>query len=76
MTTQTLIDLPSDSPIVLHPESMSNACALLITTQLREGNFDTNTAQEEFLLSCIGKKWYSLRQKQYIYNLGRKFKLI
>lgn len=73
---QLLIDLPSDNPIVLHPAQMSNAVALLISTQLREGNFATDVAQDEFLLSCVGKKWYSIRQKQYIYNLGRKFQLI
>lgn len=76
MITQIIIDLPSDNPIALHPDRMSNAVALLISTQLREGNFATNYAEDEFLLSCVGKKWYSIRQKQYIYKLGRRFQLI
>jgi len=76
MTSQLLLDIGKPSPIVLCAENMSNAVATLITTQLREGNFATTTAHDEFLLSCTGKSHFSLRQKQYIYNLGRKFRII
>jgi hypothetical protein len=76
MTNQLLLDIGKPNPIVLHARNMPNSVAILITTQLREGNFNTTTAHDEFLLSCTGKSHFSLRQKQYIYNLGRKFRLI
>lgn len=71
-----MLDLGHDNPITLSAKSMSNACAKELVTSLRLGGFDTSVANDEFLLSCAGKTHFSLPQKQYIYDLGRKFKLI
>jgi len=73
---QTIIDLPLDNPIAFDGKTMSNQVAKLIADQLRTGNFATSTANDEFLISCVGKTHFSIRQKDYLYSLARKFKLI
>ena len=67
-----LLDLGTTSPVALHPETMSNGVARLLVDRLRTGNYSTTVANDEFLLSCSDKKWYSPRQKKYIYNIAHR----
>ena len=73
---QSLLDLGTDSPRTLSAKNMSNDLAKELVTSIFLGSFELTAWQTEFICSCADRTTYTLDQKQVIYNLAFKFRLL
>lgn len=74
---QLLIDLGTDSPKTLSPESMSNELAReLVKTLYLMDLPDDNDWREEWLIKNIKTLYFTLKQKQVVYDLAFKYQLL
>lgn len=78
MTHQTLLDDlgGNDSPRAVTAASMSNElCAELVET-IDLGDWELNDWETEFIGGLLGSKHFSIKQKEVIYKLARRFRLL
>lgn len=70
------LDLGSDSPKTLSARNMSDNLALELITTLDLGDFELTDWETEFVESLVSKKHFTDKQKEVIYKLAFKFKLL
>lgn len=74
--TQTTIDLGSDSPIALHPETMSSEVCRLIIYRIDYADLNTTPRENDFIKSVRTQQSFSLKQRKFLYNIAFRLHLL
>jgi hypothetical protein len=71
-----ILDFPDDSPKVIRPDNMSDQLAKELVTDMDLGDYEVNDWEADFLESCLSRDRFTLKQKEVIYKMARRLKLL
>lgn len=73
---QSLLDLGTTSPRTLSATNMSSALASELLTTISLGDFALTPWQDQFVADTLSLKTFTLGQREVIYNMAFKFRIL
>ena len=66
----------TDDGLAITPDRMSDELAAELVSELDLGDWELTPWQASFIESNLGRRRFSLKQKEVIYSMSRKLRLI